>query len=138
MDFFFVIWAIPFTVVIALSVRRIIKQLRNTKELIDTGIKTTGVVIGYKTRLTHTLNSHPKFQFTTLLGEVVEVEARMGISLSTLHLYQKGSRVTIYYEAQNPKNFTLDSESEKLSSYVQLFFLGLVVVTAAYFWLTSN
>ncbi|WP_375436184.1 DUF3592 domain-containing protein [uncultured Hymenobacter sp.] len=72
-------------------------------------------------------------QFTTTTGEIIEVEGHSGIAVP---LYSKGEKVTVYYEANNPKNFALDSEFEQSTPYIALIILWMVVATGIVYYVS--
>jgi hypothetical protein len=120
MDFFFVIWG----GILAFILFKIIKHIRDATRLRKEGIKTIGVVIGSKIRWGRTTTVHPRIQFTTQLGDVIEVEGHTGISIP---VYSKGEKVIVYYETTNPKNFTLDSNFERATPYLMIFLVAVMI-----------
>jgi hypothetical protein len=130
MDLFFVIWGGG---VFALIVYKMVKHIRNATKLRNEGIKAFGTVVGFKTRWGRTTTVHPRIQFITQIGEIVEVEGHAGIAIP---LQCKSEKVTIYYESDNPKNFALDSEFERSSPYVMLFLIGIMVAIFIGYYVT--
>ncbi|MBC6605912.1 DUF3592 domain-containing protein [Hymenobacter sp. BT188] len=131
MDFFFVIWIGG---VFALFIYRMVKHIRNATKLRNEGLKALGTVVGFKTRWGRTTTVHPRIQFITQIGEVVEVEGHTGIAIP---LQRKGEKVTIYYEADNPKNFALDSEFERSSPYLMIILIVIMVAIFIGYYVTQ-
>lgn len=69
----------------------------------------------------------PLIQFATIEGDVIEVVGNVGTS--TLPV-KAGEKVTVYYDASNPKNFTLDSDLEQAAPFLILVVAWLMVAIA--------
>lgn len=103
-----------------------IKTLLKQNKLKKTGITTEGIVYDVSKEPGSTLNfSYPIIRFTTLTQEWITETANIGMFPG---FYKKGQKVTVIYDQNSPKEFTLDS---KTNSFITLLFLvvGLLITT---------
>ncbi|MCG2618195.1 DUF3592 domain-containing protein [Terrimonas sp. NA20] len=103
-----------------------IKTLRKHNKLKKTGITTEGVVYDVLKEADSSFNfSYPIIRFTTLTQEWITETANIG---TLPGFYKKGQKVTVIYDQNSPKEFTLDSKTIR---FILLLFLiiGLLTTT---------
>jgi len=117
------------TAIVAISLTIFsLKMIRRTKTLRRHGMRVLGTIVG-KTWTNGNSRSVvlPLIQFATIEGDVIEVVGNVGTS--TLPV-KAGEKVTVYYDASNPKNFTLDSDLEQAAPFLILVVAWLMVAIA--------
>ncbi|OUJ74857.1 DUF3592 domain-containing protein [Hymenobacter crusticola] len=125
MDLIIVFW---FILVASLATIHSLKVIRRSRRLFLKGIKAQGIIVG-KTWTNGNTRSVvlPVIQFITTDGDVVKVTGNFGMSIPTFYV---GERVTLFYDAQNPQHFDLDSGAEKAAPFLIIFVACVIVVTA--------
>jgi Protein of unknown function (DUF3592) len=82
------------------------------KSLIKQGIKTEGVIIDYETSTEkNDTNKYPIVRFTTQKEEVYTLPSPDGFLPGRV---KKGKKVIIMYNPENPKEFVIQLDNEKL------------------------
>jgi len=72
------------------------------------GIRTQGIVLKNRLMLGRISVVRPVIQFTTLAGAVIEATDVNGTAM-IIPKFAKGQRVTLFYQEDNPSNFTITS-----------------------------
>jgi hypothetical protein len=114
-----------FSIIVLLMLYFIIKILKNPINLIFTGKKVTGIVVGVK-KNDSTIS--PVVQFTTAVGKQIKVSSRTSSASAGVSI---GENVKLFYDLKNPQNAQLLMWRE---FYIIGFLLGFTALIVL-FWI---
>ncbi len=111
------------SIIVLLMVYLLVQVLENPLNLMFTGKKTTGIVVGVKTR--DSLSS-PVVQFTNLIGKQIKVNGKAYSKSTSVTI---GEDVKLLYDPKNPNNAQLLIWKEFYIVGILLGFITFFVIT---------
>ena len=120
-------------VIAAYATSNAVKTHRNQIRLVRSGIKTTGFVIGTELVSSNSgiVSEYPIIKFTATPETDIQVRG------AQIPFLLKGEKVTLFYEAGNPKNFAQETDELTLTNYLTPILAWLFVGGAIIFYVAS-